>query len=195
MSAAGRLPRRTDDELDPAQRALRETFISGPRQSESNFFPVSGENGQLSGPYRAMLQAPIAGAPLERLGRAIRYEIALDPCLREIAVLTVALLQESAVEWVAHEALARASGVPDATIDSLSSDDPVFENPLHSDVHHFVVELLKRHDVPDPLFGRLSEQLGEAGLFELLATAGYYQVIAHINNAYRLDAEVRESER
>jgi 4-carboxymuconolactone decarboxylase len=190
VSANGRLPLRTDA-LDPAQHELREAFISGPRQSEAQFFPVSGEDGQLSGPYRAMLQAPTAGAPLERLGRAIRYEIALHPCLREIVVLTVAVLNESATEWRAHEGLARANGVPDRTIDGLRVGAPTFDEDLHADVHAFVVALLKQHEVPDDLFDRLTANLGDDGVFELIATAGYYQVIAHINNAYALDAQAR----
>jgi 4-carboxymuconolactone decarboxylase len=181
-----RLPDLPVTDLTPGQRELYDVFVSGPRQSQAGFFPVSDADGRLSGPYHAMLLSPALGAPLERLGRAVRYEGTLAPRLRELVILTVARLNESEVEWRAHEALALSEGVPHATVTSLRSSTPKFESDLDALVHEFTVSLLAEHLVSDELFHRLEEVVGTSQVFEVVATAGYYQIIAHINNAFGL---------
>jgi len=183
---ASRLPRCGRADLDQAQRDLYDTFVGGPRQSQAGFFPVADDDGVLSGPYRAMLLSPALGAPLERVGRAVRYEAALSDRLREVVILTVAHLNESDVEWHAHEALALSVGVPQATVNSLRSATPTFESDEDALVHEFVRSLLMDHAVDDGLFRRLEERMGLGRTFEVVATAGYYQVIAHINNTFGL---------
>jgi 4-carboxymuconolactone decarboxylase len=185
-----RLPRLRPDDLDAAQRDLHATFVDGPRQSQAGFFPVADADGVLSGPYRAMLLSPAAGAPLERLGRAVRYEVGLPDRARELAILTVARLSDSEVEWQAHERLALSVGVPEATVRSLWAGAPAFggddDGELDALVHGFARQLLQDHRVGDATFAAAQEAFGRAGVFELVATIGYYQTIAHINNAYAL---------
>jgi len=186
LRPGSRLPELPVELLSPSQRALYDTFVNGPRQTQAGFFPVAGPDGRLSGPYHAMLLSPALGAPLERLGRSVRYEGSLDARLRELVILTVAHLNESEVEWQAHEALALSEGVPRATVDTLRSPDPQFESDQDELVHEFVRSLLADHVVDDDLFDRMRESLGTGPVFEVVATAGYYQVIAHINNAFGL---------
>lgn len=186
-STDNRLPDLLPPDLDDHQRALYDAFVGGPRQTQANFFPVADAQGRLSGPYRAMLLSPSLGAPMERVGRAVRYEAALPARMRELIILTVAHINQSAVEWQAHEKLAGAEGVPDGTVDSLRSGEPTFSDPADADIHEFVHELLTRHTVDDDLFERVRSRIGLPGIFEVVATAGYYQFIAHVNNAFGLE--------
>lgn len=186
MGDGERLPLLRPDDLDAAQRDLHATFVGGPRQSQAGFFPVADADGVLSGPYRAMLLSPAAGAPLERLGRAVRYEVGLPDRVRELAILTVARLSDSEVEWRAHERLALSVGVPEATVRSLWAGAPAFDDELDAVVHRFARQLLQDHRVDDATFTAAQEAFGRAGVFELVATIGYYQTIAHVNNAYAL---------
>jgi 4-carboxymuconolactone decarboxylase len=182
-----RLPRLGPADLDEDQRRLYDAFVGGPRQRQAGFFPVADADGVLSGPYRAMLLSPVAGAPLERLGRAVRYEVGLPARARELAILTVAHLMESEVEWQAHERLAVSVGVPEATVSSLRAGAPVFADAAGDAlVHRFVSRLLRDHRVDDATFSAVAATFGRDGAFELLVTAGYYQIVAHINNAYGL---------
>lgn len=181
-----RLPLMRADALDERQRRLYETFVGGPRQSQASFFPVADANGVLSGPYRAMLLSPLAGSPLERLGRAVRYETEVPDRVRELAILTVAQLMDSEMEWQAHERLALSLGVPEATVTSLKTGRPEFESDTDAAVYGFARQLLLDHHVDDATFLAAEEHLGRAGVFELLVAIGYYQIIAHINNAYDL---------
>ena len=184
--AEPRLPDHRPEDLDADQRDLYDVFVSGPRQSQAQFFPVTGESGVLSGPYNAMLLSPGVGAPLERLGRAVRYETRLPDRVRELVILTVATLTESAVEWQAHEALALSVGVPEGTVSTLRTGAPSFSDETDALVHAFVQQLLDRHEVEDSTFAAVRTELGLPGVLELVATAGYYQVVAHVNNAFDL---------
>jgi 4-carboxymuconolactone decarboxylase len=186
MTSEARLPRWKREDLDPEQQALYDAFVGGPRQSQAGFFPVADSEGVLSGPYRAMLLSPALGAPFERVGRAVRYESALSARLRELVILVVAALTESEVEWRAHEALALSEGVPEETVASLRSASPVFVDDLDQLVHDFVRALLVDHAVTDERFDEVQALVGHGGVFELVATAGYYQFIAHVNNAFGL---------
>jgi alkylhydroperoxidase family enzyme len=181
-----RLPRVGPDGLDDEQRQLYAVFVDGPRQSQAGFFPVADADGVLSGPYRAMLESPAAGGPLERLGRAVRYEVGLPDRARELAILTVARLQDSEVEWQAHERLALSVGVPEETVTSLWAGAPTFTDETDADVHRFARQLLQDHRVDDAAFAAVQQRFGRDGLFELVVTIGYYQIVAHVNNAYGL---------
>jgi 4-carboxymuconolactone decarboxylase len=181
-----RLPAFKPQDLDAGQRDLYDAFVSGPRQSQAQFFPVVDDAGVLSGPYNAMLLSPAVGSPLERLGRAVRYETQLPARVRELVILTVAALTESEVEWQAHEALALSVGVPHTTVSTLRTEAPSLSDRVDELVHTFVHQLLDRHDVEDRTFADVTAEFGLPGVLELVATAGYYQVVAHMNNAFAL---------
>ncbi len=178
-----RLPRLTPDELTADQTRLYRAFTEGPRQQQASFFPVADQDGVLSGPYRAMLLSPTVGAALERLGVSVRYHSHLPAWARELAILTVACHCRCPVEWRAHEELARASGVPDVTIESLPTGSPTLVGDDAGVTHAFVRALLEHH-VPDDVFGEAEELWSKAGVFELVATVGYYQIIAGINHTF-----------
>lgn len=186
MPESGRLPELTRDDLDTPQRELYDVFVNGPRQRQASFFAVADTEGVLSGPYRAMLLSPSVGSPMERLGRAIRFESCLPDRLREIAILTVACVNDCALEWNAHEGMALASGIPEQTVMSLRGSQPVFLDDTDALVHRFVRELLIDHRVDDETFGAVEQGWGRDGVFELIACAGYYQLIAHLNNGFGL---------
>jgi 4-carboxymuconolactone decarboxylase len=176
-----RLPRLTPPDLDDAQQELYDVFVGGLRQTQASFFPVADGDGVLSGPYRAMLLSPPLGRHVERLGRAVRYESVLPERTRELAILTVAHLSGSRVEWRAHEALALACGVPAETVRTLRGPEPVFAADTDEITHRLISQLLVEHEVSDDVFERVRSWLGLDGVFELIATVGYYQLIAHIN--------------
>ncbi|WP_236791787.1 carboxymuconolactone decarboxylase family protein [Amycolatopsis sp. GM8] len=183
-----RLPRLAPADLEPAQAELYQTIVGGPRQQQARFFPVADGDGVLSGPYRAMLLSPAVGAALERTGVAVRYHCALPAVVRELAILTVAVHTDCATEWRAHENLARDSGVPEETIASLKTGKPVLPDETAEVTHAFTSDLLTGNRVPEPVFARATELWSRSGVFELVATIGYYQTIAHINNAFEVGA-------
>ncbi|NYD53974.1 carboxymuconolactone decarboxylase family protein [Microbacterium pseudoresistens] len=181
-----RLPRFGPEVLSASQRELYDLIVGGPRQSEASFFSVADAEGVLSGPYRAMLLHPGVGGPLERLGRAARFESGIDDRLKEVAILTVAHLMSSDVEWAAHAGLAAAAGVPRVTIETLRTA-PVFEDVADREVYDFVVAMIGSRVVPEPVYNAILDRHDQQGLFALVVVAGYYQMIAHINNVFALE--------
>lgn len=177
----------TPDELTADQTRLYKAFTEGPRQQQASFFPVADQDGVLSGPYRAMLLSPEVGAALERVGVAVRYHSGVPAWARELAILMVATHCRCPVEWRAHEELARASGVPDVTIESLMTGSPTLVGRDAEITHAFVRELLDHH-VTDGTFGDAEALWSKAGVFELVATVGYYQTIAGINHTFVVSA-------
>jgi len=175
-------------DLDEEQRRLYDDFVTGPRQTQSEFFPVADDSGFLSGPYNAMLLSPAVGVPMERLGRSVRYGTSLPGRVRELVILTVAQLNESATEWQAHEGMARDAGVPEVTISSLKAGTPRFDDDGDATVHSFVAGLLVDHCVTDADFSAVVATYGRSGVLELVATLGYYQLVAHLNNAFEITA-------
>jgi len=181
-----RLPRLPKEELTPQQRELHQRITEGPRREHATFFPVASDDGVLSGPYRAMLLSPVVGTALERVGVAVRYESRLPPAVRELAILMVARHCRCPVEWTAHEALARSSGVPDVTVETLATGDPTLVGHEAEVTYAFTRELLADNRVSDETFGQAVALLSLPGVFELIVTIGYYQIIAGVNNAFDL---------
>jgi 4-carboxymuconolactone decarboxylase len=176
----------TTVDLTDQQLALYRTIVDGPRQRDAGAFAVADQDGVLSGPYRAMLLSPAVGAALERVGVAVRYHASLPPAVRELAILLVATHCRCPVEWRAHEQLARQAGVPEQTIASLHTDSPALLDEPAEVGYAFVRQLLTTHRVADDVFARAVALWTRAGVFELVATVGYYQLIAGINNAFEV---------
>ncbi|MFI6344187.1 carboxymuconolactone decarboxylase family protein [Streptomyces sp. NPDC050560] len=184
-----RLPRLAPGGLTREQERLYRTITEGPRRQHAGFFPVADGDGVLSGPYRAMLLSPDVGTALEAVGVAVRYHSALPARERELAILMVSCHCRCPVEWRAHEELARAAGVPGETVDTLRSGAPTLPDRPAQVLYAFVGGLLGDNRVPDETFREAESLWSTAGVFELVVTVGYYQIIAGINNAFDVSSE------
>ena len=72
-------------------------------------------NGTVSGPYGVLLHSPEVAVRGAALSSYVRFQSALTPSQREIAILVVARELDAAVMWAGHERLGRAGdGVGDA---------------------------------------------------------------------------------
>ncbi|MBX6767028.1 MAG: carboxymuconolactone decarboxylase family protein [Actinomadura rubrobrunea] len=175
--APPRLRRLRPDELDAEQRALYEEIVSGPRGNGP--FALTDDAGGLHGPFNAMLLRPTLGHALQGLGAAIRYRGALPDRCREIAILVVAAVWDSAFERHAHEAAGRAAGLTDEELRALRDGD----HDVFADERERVVAVTTRtlavcQDLTDEEYARAVDVLGAGGVFELTAIVGYYATLA-----------------
>src|SRR3954471_8289701 len=77
------------------------------------------------GVFRMMANAETAFRPWLRWGGVLLGDLALDPLLRELAILRVARLTPHAeYEWVQHAPIAKAVGATDEQVAALERDDP-----------------------------------------------------------------------
>ncbi|MEV2214178.1 carboxymuconolactone decarboxylase family protein [Streptomyces sp. NPDC050997] len=167
-------------ELDAEQRALYEEITGGPRAEGPRHFPLTDEQGSLRGPFNAMLLSPGLGRALQELGAAIRYRTGLGARQREIAILVVAQVWESAFERHAHERVGAAAGLTDHELLALREGrDPGFSDPVERATWAFVRALIGRSGVFDERqYSAARDALGERTLFELSTLVGYYSTLA-----------------
>src|SRR3954470_25054081 len=73
--------------------------------------------------FRTLAHAETAFRPFLRFGGAVLGRMALDPVVRELAILTVGKEAEAEYEWIQHVAIAKHLGVSDEQIATLAEAD------------------------------------------------------------------------
>jgi alkylhydroperoxidase family enzyme len=183
---AGRLAWYEPHELTVEARELYDRIAGGPRAQGRQAFPLTDEAGRLNGPFNAMLVNPQVGTHVQELGSAIRYRTALTDRVREIAILEVAVVRKSAFEWYAHERVGRLAGITDDEFGALlaGTDAPTFD--ANERIARAVVHaLIATRDLDDALFAQARTALGEVALADLIALAGYYDLLSLSLAAWR----------
>ena len=168
-----RLPPIPSDRLTPAQRQAAAGLVQGRR-------------GALFGPFIPMLRSPELLERAQRLGEYLRYESALEPRLRELAILVTARHFGQAYEWHVHAPAAAQAGLASESIATLAANRrPASLRPDEAVIHDFCAELHSTHQVSDETYAAALGLLGEHGLVDLCAVCGYYALLALVMNVAR----------
>lgn len=127
--------------------------------------------------YKMLPHAPAIAPKFLRLGRAILRESALDPKLREIAVLRVNLLSGDTYDLHHHKRAGRNAGLTEEQVIALASGNshPSF-SPVEQLVIRYADEVVKNVKAPDGLFNELLEHLDFQRIAELTLTIGFYML-------------------
>ena len=173
-----RIPKLDPAALDGEQRSLYDAIAGGRRAQGPQLFRLADADGRLEGPFNAFLLQPRLGSALQALGSAVRYDTGLDDRCREIAILVVAAHWRSAFEWYAHEAVARSAGLGDPELAALRDGRHDELAAREAAVARTAAALVTRGDLDDAEYHEAVDQLGAAGLFELLTLVGYYATLA-----------------
>ena len=88
----------TYDEMTPAQKAMVEHLIAGPR-------------GGVNGPFNVLLRSPEIGDLGQEFGGAARFKSSLPQRLYELAILVTARHWTAQYEWQAHHRSALQAGL------------------------------------------------------------------------------------
>lgn len=165
---APRFPQLTLEELNEQQRPLGQKILSISRVG-------------LGGPYNPMLRSPVMAQRMYDLLDYLRWNSSLPARLTELAILIVAREWRSQVEWYAHEAIARKTGLKDGIMAALKAKRrPEGMQPDETMVYDFCSELLATKAVSDATFARAKSVLGEQQVIDLTTTTGTYVTIAMI---------------
>ncbi|SOX54815.1 carboxymuconolactone decarboxylase family protein [Mycobacterium ahvazicum] len=111
--------------------------------------------------------------------------------LREVIVLRVANLQESAYELAQHLPMGRAAGLTEHQLEALATgdlDDAGFSADERTALD-VVTELCTTHHLRDESFDAAQAVFGDAALTELLTLVGCYYGLALVLNAVDLEIE------
>ena len=162
------------DKMSPAQRSVADAIMSGPRKS-------------IGGPFNAWLRSPELADRLQKVGEYIRFNTSLDKRVNEMAIIMTAQAWGSQYEWHAHAPLALQAGLDPAIVaaigagrkpDNMKDDEAI--------VWEFSTQLRRDHGVDDAIYARALEKFGEAGIMDLVAVNGYYDVVSMTLNVARV---------
>jgi 4-carboxymuconolactone decarboxylase len=133
----------------------------------------------LGGPYNPMLRSPVLGQRMFDLLYYLRWNTSVPLRLNEFAILIVGRQWRSQVEWFAHAPIAIKAGLaPDIVAELKTNKRPSNMKADEAIVYDFVTELATKHAIPDEMFKRAKEILGEQQVVDLTAVAGTYVTIA-----------------
>jgi 4-carboxymuconolactone decarboxylase len=172
-----RLPPIPPAQWTAAQRAEAEAMIAGPR-------------GAVLPPFVPLMRSPELMGHVQRLGAHLRYRSALGVRLTELAILVTSKHYEQPVEWAIHAPIAEREGIAAATVTAIDRGErPSAMADDEALVHDFCVELLQgRGRVGDGIWAHAVACFGEPAAVDLVATCGYYGLLALVMNAARTPA-------
>ncbi|MDF2825960.1 MAG: hypothetical protein K0R68_3368 [Mycobacterium sp.] len=158
--------------LSPEQQSAVDAITAGPR-------------GALFGPFVPLLRSPDLMTRLQEVGAYLRFGSDVPLHLRELVILVIAREWDQDFEWGYHAPLARAAGLDDAVVDALAQGGEITGPDDVQAVWGLVRELLDTRAVSDAAFDRARNVVGDAGVVDVIAVAGYYSTLAMTMNAAR----------
>lgn len=164
MSDAPEFPPLSDDDWPAPALALREGFA-----------------GRLN-VYRTMAHNPdllTAWAPLRQ---HVVLDNALGQQLSEVAILRTGHRLGSSYEWSQHVSRARACGMEDARIDSIRGPVEGMA-PDDATIAGAVDQLFDDKRLSPQVQQALVDLVGRKGLFDVIATVGFYSTLGYILNS------------
>ncbi len=169
-----RIPLLGPDEMNPAQRAIYDAVVSGPR-------------GEMIGPLRAAIHSPELAQAWSALGEFLRFRTCLPKRLNELAITVTGRRWTSQVEWWVHARVCAAAGVPQEAIDAIAAlRSPRFTDPADLEVYEFARSLQQDGQVPDSVYAAVKDRWDTRGVVELGAVIGYYTMVSMTLNLHRL---------
>jgi 4-carboxymuconolactone decarboxylase len=174
MSTAPRFPAVANDAMTPDQQRFWEEITSGPR-------------GTISGPFLPLMHAPKLARRVEKLGEYLRFDSSLPPAIIELAILVTAHHWKCHYEWHYHARLAAQAGISAQAIECIRTGQaPVGLDAAASVAYDYCREVHLQGEPSQATFQAVAAEFGHQGALELLATNGYYAMLAMILNTSQL---------
>jgi AhpD family alkylhydroperoxidase len=139
---------------------------------------ILASRGKITPLYQVLLNSVPVARGWESLLTAIRQQTALDPALRELIILRVAVLNRADYEYEAHLPFARKAGVSEAKLQAVKAMDPAPFDETEKAVLDYTDALTRDVRVDDALFDRVGERFDAAGLVEVTATIAAYNMVS-----------------
>lgn len=177
MTQPSRLPQIAREQMTPAQAAMLDAILAGPRKN-------------LNGPFVAWIHSPPLGELAQRLGAFCRYETGLPLRLSELAILATAAAWQSQAEWHIHLPIAVEAGLSPALAEQVRKGErPAFERDDERVVWQFATELYQRKRVCDATYEEACALFGLPVVVNLVGLLGYYALVAMTLNTFGMRAE------
>jgi 4-carboxymuconolactone decarboxylase len=140
----------------------------------------------LGSPFNVFLRSPELGDHLQKMGSHIRFKSTLGPKLTELAILVTARQWTAQYEWHAHHRLALQAGLDPAIAAAIAQGQrPATMSAEEAAIYDFCHELHATTRVSDAAYDGVFSRFGEQGVMDLIATNGYYVLVAMVLNVDR----------
>lgn len=143
--------------------------------------------------YRQLAHSPGGARAFQGLGHYIRHgNSALDPRLREMAILQVGWVARSSYEWSHHIKIGHDFGVTDDDIRALIADT-AGETTTLTELERLVLRAARQStldgSVSPEVFTALRPRLGASGLMDLVIILGFYAGVVRVLASLQMDVE------
>jgi 4-carboxymuconolactone decarboxylase len=153
-------------------------------------FRPQRSDGSYGGPYDPWLRSPELAKRNVSFGTFIWGRTSLERRLIELAIIITGRFWEANVEWVSHSRMALEFGVTQEVIDAVFEKrrpEKAMDDELV--VYDVCKSLHETHQLPLELYQKAVGLFGERGLVEIIATIGYYTLVAMTLNAFDVGLE------
>ncbi len=142
--------------------------------------------------YRVMAHHPDLLRAWAPLREHVVRKSALGEALSEVVIIRVGARLGSVYEWTHHVARARKIGMSDTRIRSLRGD-PAQMDAMDALVVEGVDDIIDHARLLPETRDRLTEALGVQATFDVIATAGFYRILATLLETFEVpvDDEVK----
>lgn len=138
----------------------------------------------LGGPYNALLRSPEMARRCFDFLDYLRFRTSVNKRLNEFAILIQARISNAQYEWWAHETIARKAGLSDAVMNELRAcRRPSSMQADEALVYDYCVQLSLNHRVPDALWQKAVDAMGEQAVVDLTVLSGTYVMVSMLLNA------------
>ena len=139
--------------------------------------------------YRTLAHAPKALRGFSAAGRALRGEASVPRALRELVIMRTALLTDSAYEWSHHRPMALKAGVSAGQLDGLADwqGSALFDGRERAVLR--CADEVHAAALSDDAFAELERCFPPGEVVELVMTAAFYQAVARVLQALRVEVE------
>ncbi len=157
----------------------REDLPEAERVIFDNLAAESG--GTVGNLFRVLAHTPKFLRRFCSMGNSLRNKTALDPKLRELAILTVGWLTDAQYEFVHHLSIARRVGVSREQLQALAEWEQSSKfNDHERVVIRYAVEATSNVRVTDATWNALKTFLDTQRMMELVQNVAFYNMVVRI---------------
>jgi 4-carboxymuconolactone decarboxylase len=168
--AQERYPTLVPDQLSPQQKAYVDNLRKPPRNNTTAL---------QNPPFKVYMRSPELAKKLEEVSDFVRWESGQPPRLTELAILMTARQWSNQWIWRGHYRAAVRGGLdPSVGADIAAGKRPEKMKPDETILYNYATEMYRDKAVSDPTFAAAVKAFGEKGLIDLVATMGYYDIVA-----------------
>ena len=140
---------------------------------------ILSERGRISLLYQVLLNSQPIAQGWEAMLTAVRNRTNVDPAIRELVILRVAVLNKAEFEFDAHVPHAQRAGLSDDKIQGLRDPRPEQD---YSEQEQMAIQLTDHMTrdvaVPEELMTTIRNEFGVTETVELVATVAAYNMVS-----------------